>query len=106
VYTGVEEGDIVAVWGLGPIGFMACFWAFYNCAKRVIGIDNNWRCDYAESKIPGLETINYSKLNSDESVPTKIYEMVPRGVDKYIDATGGEYGKSWTYKMELATSTE
>ncbi|KAK0647377.1 hypothetical protein QBC41DRAFT_308556 [Cercophora samala] len=58
VYTGVKEGDTVAIWGLGLIGFMACFWAKKRGVKRVIGIDNNWRTEYAKSKIPGLETIN------------------------------------------------
>jgi len=105
-YTGVKEGDNVAIWGLGPIGFMACFWAFHKGAKRVIGIDNNWRTEYAKSKIPGLETINYTKLKSDESVPTKVHEMVPGGVDVSIDATGGEYGKGWTHKLELGIGAE
>lgn len=106
-YTGVKEGDTVAIWGLGPIGFMASYWALkHKGAKRVIGIDNNWRTDYAKSKIKGLETINYTTLKSDESVPSKILEMVPGGVDVCIEATGGEYAKGWTHKMELATGME
>jgi len=105
-YTGVKKGDIVAIWGLGPIGFMASFWAFYKGAKRVIAIDNNWRTEYAKKKIMGLETINYATLPSDQTVPSKIRELVPGGVDVSIDATGGEYGKGVTHKMELSTGLE
>jgi threonine dehydrogenase-like Zn-dependent dehydrogenase len=102
----VKEGDTVAVWGLGPIGFFSSFWAFHKGAKRVIAIDNNWRTEYAKSKIKGLETINYKALKSDETVPGKIHELVPGGVDVSIDATGGEYGKGWTHSLELAVGAE
>ncbi|KAK4170150.1 chaperonin 10-like protein [Cladorrhinum sp. PSN259] len=105
-YTGVKEGDTVAIWGLGPIGFMACYWAKMRGAKRVIGIDNNWRTEYANEKIPGVETIDYSTLKSGETVPTKVHEMVPGGVDVSIDATGGEYAKSWTHKIEMKLGAE
>jgi len=105
-YTGVKEGDNVAIWGLGPIGFMACYWAKKRGAKRVIGIDNNWRTEYAKAKIPGVETINYELLKGDETVPKKIHEMVPGGVDVSIDATGGEYGKGFVHKVQLATGME
>lgn len=106
-YTGVKEGDTVAIWGLGPIGFMASYWSLkHKGARRVIAIDNNWRTEYAKSKISGLETINYATLKSGETVPSKIREMVPSGVDVSIDATGGEYGKGWSHKLELATGLE
>lgn len=105
-YTGVKEGDNVAIWGLGPIGFMACYWAMKRGAKRVIGIDNNWRTEYTKAKIPGVETINYELLKGDETVPTKIHEMVPGGVDISIDASGGEYGKGFMHKLELAIGME
>ena len=105
-YTGVKEGDTVAVWGLGPIGFMACYWAKQRGAKRVIGIDNNWRTEYARSKIPGVETLDYSTLKSGETVPSKIHEMVPGGVDVSIDATGGEFGKGLAHKLELKLGVE
>ncbi|KAK3303842.1 chaperonin 10-like protein [Chaetomium strumarium] len=105
-YTGVNKDDTVAIWGLGPIGMMACFWAFLKGAKRVIGIDNNWRTDYAKSKIDRLETINYTTLGEGETVPRKIHEMVPGGVDVSIDATGGEYAKGFMHKLELKIGAE
>jgi threonine dehydrogenase-like Zn-dependent dehydrogenase len=84
---------------------MACFWAFSKGAKRVIGIDNNWRTEYAKSKIPDLETINYLELKG-QTIPAKIHEMVPGGVDVSIEASGGEYAKSWAHKIEQAVSLE
>ncbi|KAH7082831.1 chaperonin 10-like protein [Paraphoma chrysanthemicola] len=103
--TGVAKGDVVAVWGLGPIGFMACMWAFKKGAARVIAIDNNWRTDYARLILPGLETINFNALDK-QTVPAKIHEMVPGGVDVCIEASGGEYAKSLSHKLELASGME
>jgi threonine dehydrogenase-like Zn-dependent dehydrogenase len=103
--TGVSEGDTVAIWGLGPIGFMASMWAFKKGAKRVIAIDNNWRTEFAKSKIPGLETINFDTLGK-QTVPAKIHELVPGGVDISIEASGGEYAKSTKHKLELASGLE
>lgn len=84
---------------------MACVWAFKKGAKRVIGIDNNWRTEFAKKKIPGLETINYEELKK-QSIPAKIHEMVPGGVDACIEASGGEYAKTWTHKLELMSGME
>ena len=102
-YTGVKEGDNVTIWGLGPIGFMARYWAKKRGAKRVVGIDNNWRTEYAKAKTPGVETIDYELLKGDETVPTKIHDIVPGGVDISIDATGG---KGFVHKVQLATGME
>jgi threonine dehydrogenase-like Zn-dependent dehydrogenase len=43
VDTGVQKGDVVAIWGAGPIGQMAADFAFINGASRVIMIDSNCR---------------------------------------------------------------
>ena len=103
--TGVFEGDSVAIWGLGPIGLMACVWAFKKGAKRVVGIDNNWRTEFAKQRIPGLETINYEELKK-QSIPQKIHELIPGGVDACIEASGGEYAKTWTHKIEMLSGIE
>lgn len=105
-YTGVNKGDTVAIWGMGPIGLMCAVWAFKEGASRVIGIDNNWRCDYAAKKVPGLEPLNYSQLPKGQTLSGKIHEMVPGGVDKSIEAAGGEYAKGWAHYFELATGLE
>lgn len=104
-YTGVSEGDTVAIWGLGPIGFMACAWAFHKGAKRVFGIDGNWRTEFAKQKIKGLETINYEALGK-QTVQARIHELVPGGVDVCIEASGGEYAKSLKHKAQLASGIE
>jgi hypothetical protein len=39
----VQKGDVVAIWGAGPIGQMAADFAFINGASRVIMIDSNCR---------------------------------------------------------------
>lgn len=104
-YTGVQPGDVVAIWGLGPIGFNACMWAFMKGAKRVIGIDSNWRCDFAVSKLPKLETVRYDQLGK-QTVPGKLREMVEGGVDVAIEASGSEYGKSLLNRLELATGLQ
>lgn len=104
-YSGVQPGDTVAIWGLGPIGFMACMWAFMKGAKRVIGVDANWRCEWAKEKLPKIETVRYDQLGS-QSVPSKLREMVDGGVDVAIEASGGEYGKNLLNKIELATGVQ
>jgi len=85
---------------------MACYWAFKKGAKRVIGIDRDWRTDYAKSKLDQLEIINYAALRSGKTVPAEIHEMVPGGVDVAIDATGGEYAKGFVHKLELMIGAE
>lgn len=85
---------------------MACYWALLKGAKRVIEIDNNWRADFAKSKLDRLETINFATLKSGETVLSKIHELVPGGVDVSIDATGGEYAKGWAHKLELMIGAE
>src|SRR5258707_11593061 len=36
----IEPGDIVAVWGCGPVGLFAAQWAFLMGAERVLRLDN------------------------------------------------------------------
>jgi threonine dehydrogenase-like Zn-dependent dehydrogenase len=104
--TVINKGDTVAIWGLGPIGLMAAIYAFRDGASRVIGIDNNWRTEYAKSKVKGLEAINYTELPKGVSVTAKIHEMVKGGVDKSIEAAGGEYAKGWAHWFELKMGAE
>ncbi|KAH0524016.1 hypothetical protein TsFJ059_008938 [Trichoderma semiorbis] len=65
VDTGVQPGDTVAVWGGGPVGQMAGEFAVVNGAKRVILIDGGqgrWRLNFVKTKVPQLETIDYTAL--------------------------------------------
>ncbi|KAF8541695.1 chaperonin 10-like protein [Trichophaea hybrida] len=51
--TAVYKDDVVAIWGLGPIGLLAAIFAFRVGASRVIGIDNNFRTSFAEKRFLG-----------------------------------------------------
>lgn len=88
VDTGVQEGDVVAVWGMGPVGLFTAQWAFLKGAKRVIGIDQNWRLNYAKSKIPKIETINFKNV---KSVKEEIDKLVPGGLDVALECAAGTY---------------
>jgi len=46
-----------------------------------------WRLEWAKSKIPGLETLDYTRLSKGQTVNSKLLEMVPGGVDACLDCT-------------------
>ncbi|RAL61192.1 hypothetical protein DID88_010271 [Monilinia fructigena] len=106
VDTGVEKGDVVAIWGAGPIGQMCAEFAFMNGASRVIMIDSNWRLDFVKSKIPKVELLDFSKLPRGTSVTAKLKEMVPRGPDVTLECVAGEYAKGWAHYFELMLGME
>lgn len=102
----MKKGDIVAIWGMGPIGLMAAYFAFKKGASRVIGIDNNWRLDWCKTKLPKLETLDYSKLPSGSSVPTELRKMTDKGVDCALECAAGEYAKGIGHKIEMMMGLE
>jgi threonine dehydrogenase-like Zn-dependent dehydrogenase len=83
----IKQGDVIAVWGAGPVGLFAIASAFLLGAERVIAID---RFDYRLRKAreqAGAETINYQ----DVDVLEALREMTGgRGPDACIDAVGME----------------
>jgi threonine dehydrogenase-like Zn-dependent dehydrogenase len=91
----VKQGDVVAIWGMGPIGILAGQWCKVKGAKRVIGIDKiKSRMDIARSKF-GIETLDRTGLSS-EDVAQKLREMLPKnapegGFDVCIEAAGFRY---------------
>jgi len=107
VDTGVEKGDVVAIWGAGPIGQMCAEFAFMNGASRVILVDSNWRLDFVKSKIPKVELLNYSTLGKGESVTSRLRDMTDkRGVDVALECVAGEYAKGWAHYFELMLGME
>ncbi|KAK5704702.1 hypothetical protein LTR17_021658 [Elasticomyces elasticus] len=107
VDTGVKEGDVVAIWGAGPIGQMCADFAFMNGAKRVIMIDSNWRLDFVKEKHPKVELVDFSKLSGAKGVVNKLKEMVDgRGPDVALECVAGEYPKSIAHKLEMAAGLE
>ena len=85
---GIKQGDVIAVWGAGPVGQFAIASAFLLGAERVIAIDRfNYRLDMARENSKA-ETIIYEEV---DSVVDTLNEMTGgRGPDHCIDAVGLE----------------
>jgi threonine dehydrogenase-like Zn-dependent dehydrogenase len=83
----IHPGDIIAVWGCGPVGLFAIASAFLLGAERVIAIDRfPYRLQMAREKT-GAETLNYEEVD----VLDALREMTGgRGPDACIDAVGCE----------------
>lgn len=84
---GIQPGDVVAVWGCGPVGQLAIVSAYLLGAERVIAIDRfDYRLRMARERA-GAETLNYEEV----SVLEALKEMTAgRGPDACIDAVGLE----------------
>ena len=106
VDTGVKEGDVVAIWGAGPIGQMCADFAFMNGASRVIMIDQNWRLDFVKKKTSKVETLDFSSLPKGTTVTSKLKEMVKGGPDVALECVAGEYPKGWAHYFELQFGLE
>ncbi|MGR6319326.1 zinc-dependent alcohol dehydrogenase [Micromonospora soli] len=83
----IKPGDIVAIWGAGPVGQFAAVSAYLLGAERVIVIDRfPYRLQMARTKA-GAETINYEETD----VMDALRDMTAgRGPDACIDAVGME----------------
>jgi threonine dehydrogenase-like Zn-dependent dehydrogenase len=82
----ITPGDVVAVWGCGPVGQLAMDSARFLGAEKVIGIDKEpYRLEMAEQA--GYTTINFAE----NDVRSTLLELTGgRGPDKCIDAVGLE----------------
>ena len=82
----IQPGDVVAIWGAGPVGQFTIRSAFMLGAERVIAIDNiPERLEMARQA--GAEILNFD----DESLDDKLKELTGgRGPDACIDAVGME----------------
>ncbi|WVR08746.1 hypothetical protein IAU60_005804 [Kwoniella sp. DSM 27419] len=100
--TRVEEGDVVGVWGLGPIGLCCVKWALLKGAKKVYAIDANpTRLALAKS-LGNVVTVDFKS----ENVTKRIHEEVPEGLDVCIDATTFHEPKTLLHKVEKALMLE
>ncbi len=83
----IHYGDVIAVWGCGPVGQFAIRSAFLLGAERVIAIDRvPERLRLADEG--GAETINFEEI---DDVVEKLKELTGgRGPDSCIDAVGIE----------------
>jgi threonine dehydrogenase-like Zn-dependent dehydrogenase len=84
----IRGGEVIAIWGAGPVGQFAAASARLLGAERVIVID---RFDYRLQivrKNTGVETLNYMDV---DKVPETLKELTGgRGPDACIDAVGME----------------
>jgi threonine dehydrogenase-like Zn-dependent dehydrogenase len=83
----IKRGDVVAVWGAGPVGQMAIKSAFLLGAERVIAIDH-YESRLAMARASGAETINFTDV---DAITEELKFMTGgRGPDSCIDAVGLE----------------
>jgi threonine dehydrogenase-like Zn-dependent dehydrogenase len=83
----IQPGDVVAVWGCGPVGLFAIKSAYMLGAERVIGIDRIPERLQMAKEFGKAEVVNYEEVDAGEAVK----EMTGgRGPDACIDAVGME----------------
>lgn len=91
-WADMKGGEVVAVFGCGPVGVMAMKSAWLKGASRVIGIDHlNYRLEIAR-RSGKAEVINFK-----ENDPAEIIREMTngRGADVVVDAVGMEAERSF-----------
>jgi threonine dehydrogenase-like Zn-dependent dehydrogenase len=109
-FCDIQGGDVIAVWGAGPVGQFAAASAQLLGAERVIMIDRfDYRLEIARKNL-GIETLNYEEV---DSVAEALKELTGgRGPDACIDAVGLEahhHGALFAYdrvKQAMRQETE
>ena len=107
-FAEVQPGDVVAVWGAGPVGLLAMASAKLMGAERIIAIDRfDYRLRMAREQAGATDTIDYEQVGAIEALK----ELTGgRGPDKCIDAVGMEAHSSdvqWPFDRAMqAARTE
>ncbi|MBZ0236589.1 MAG: glutathione-dependent formaldehyde dehydrogenase [Deltaproteobacteria bacterium] len=84
----IQPGDVVAVWGAGPVGQLAIASAKLLGAERVIAIDRfPYRLEIARSRAGADEVLNYEEIDVLDALKLL---TGGRGPDACIDAVGLE----------------
>jgi threonine dehydrogenase-like Zn-dependent dehydrogenase len=95
---GIKPGDVIAVWGAGPVGQFAVASARLLGATRVIAIDRfPSRLALAATRAGATDTINYEEVDLQEALNDL---TGGRGPDACIDAVGTEshtHGPTYAY---------
>ncbi|MDF2432750.1 MAG: S-(hydroxymethyl)glutathione dehydrogenase / alcohol dehydrogenase [Mucilaginibacter sp.] len=99
----LKGGEVVAIFGSGPVGLMAQKAAWINGAGRVIAIDPlNYRLERAKS-VNKVETINPNEVDAVQA----IRDMTRgRGADVCVDAVGFEAERSFLEKVKATINFE
>ncbi|CUA86072.1 glutathione-independent formaldehyde dehydrogenase [Gulbenkiania indica] len=88
VNAGVTHGSTVAIFGAGPVGYMAAACARMLGAERIFMIDHHpYRLDFA-AQTYGVIPINFDQVDDPAEVIIEATDY--RGVDASIDAIGFE----------------
>jgi S-(hydroxymethyl)glutathione dehydrogenase / alcohol dehydrogenase len=86
-WADLKGGEVVAVFGCGPVGVMAMKSAWLKGASRVIGVDHlNYRLEIAR-KSGKAEVINFKENDPAEVIREMTHG---RGADVVVDAVGME----------------
>jgi threonine dehydrogenase-like Zn-dependent dehydrogenase len=83
----IQEGDVVAVWGCGPVGQFAIKSAYVLGAERVIAIDRFPERLALAASYGGAEVMNYEEVDVFDELKER---TGGRGPDACIDAVGTE----------------
>lgn len=99
----MKGGEVVAIFGSGPVGLMAQKAAWINGASRVIAIDPlNYRLDKAK-RVNNVDTLNPNEVD----VVQAIRDMTGgRGADVCVDAVGFEPEITLVDKAKAAINFE
>jgi threonine dehydrogenase-like Zn-dependent dehydrogenase len=97
----IKPGQVIAVWGAGPVGQFAIASARLLGAERIIAIDRfPYRLRMAKEKAGATDTINYEEVDVHEALKDL---TGGRGPDACIDAVGLEaHGHGATYAYDRA----
>jgi threonine dehydrogenase-like Zn-dependent dehydrogenase len=86
---GIREGDVVVVFGAGPVGLFAAKSSWFMGAGRVIVVDHlDWRLEKAKEFAQASETINFTQVDDIVLELKKRTDFL--GADVCIDAVGAE----------------
>jgi threonine dehydrogenase-like Zn-dependent dehydrogenase len=98
---GIEGGEVIAVWGAGPVGQLAMASAKLLGAERIIAIDRHpYRLKMALERAGATDVIDYEQTDVQEA----LRELTGgRGPDACIDAVGLEaHAPSAMYAVDRA----
>jgi len=96
---GLKGGEVVAVWGAGPVGQFAIASARMLGAERIIAIDRfPYRLRMARERAGATDTLNYEEVDIQDALRDL---TGGRGPDACIDAVGLEsHGHAVTYAYD------
>jgi S-(hydroxymethyl)glutathione dehydrogenase/alcohol dehydrogenase len=93
----IKEGDVVLVFGAGPVGLLAARSSWLMGAGRVIVLDHlDYRLEFAQ-RFAHAETINFNEYDDIVTHLKKITDWL--GADVAIDAVGAEADGSMLHTM-------